>query len=377
MAVDEKLLSLISDIYDAALDSNLWPDVLAEIDNSTDALGSMLFTCDTADQSLGSIVVHNMEDRVLAEFDEYYVSVDPRIKFMSRNPHPALQYDYMHLDESAINRDEHYNWLSQWEFRYYIGGRVWKSGTSEAYWALQRSAKAGHVQQDDIDRYKLLFPHIQRAVQIGARLDGAHFAAGTALETVERLSYGVVLLDKKARIVFMNGQAREVVNAQDALTIEDEGLSALRRRDNAALQSLIESAISGSIGLSVGSGGAINLIRRSGSRPYAVLVSPFSRRVARFADAQPAAVVLIGNADADPDLSEDVLQRLYGLTARETAVASLLASGLSPDQCAERLGMARRTVRVHLQNIFAKTGTHRQAELVKLLLTSPAGFGMG
>ena len=56
--------------------------------------------------------------------------------------------------------------------------------------------------------------------------------------------------------------------------------------------------------------------------------------------------------------------------------AALLASGYRLEQVAEILGIAYETVRKHLKQIFGKTGTYRQAELVRILVTGPAGLSL-
>ena len=43
---------------------------------------------------------------------------------------------------------------------------------------------------------------------------------------------------------------------------------------------------------------------------------------------------------------------------------------------AETLDIAYETVRKHLKQIFGKTGTFRQAELVRMLVTGPAGLSI-
>jgi DNA-binding CsgD family transcriptional regulator len=55
------------------------------------------------------------------------------------------------------------------------------------------------------------------------------------------------------------------------------------------------------------------------------------------------------------------------LTPAEGRVAALIAQGIAPERAAERLGVSRETVRNQLRAVFAKTGTHRQSELVALL----------
>ena len=64
----------------------------------------------------------------------------------------------------------------------------------------------------------------------------------------------------------------------------------------------------------------------------------------------------------------DVLRQVFGLTPAKAALASLLAMGLTLHQAAGTLHVTRETVRSRLKTIFQKTGTHRQADLVRLLL---------
>jgi DNA-binding CsgD family transcriptional regulator len=56
----------------------------------------------------------------------------------------------------------------------------------------------------------------------------------------------------------------------------------------------------------------------------------------------------------------------------EAEVASRLAAGMGPSEIGEALGITVYTVRGHLKQLFTKTGTHRQAELVRVILAGPA-----
>lgn len=83
------------------------------------------------------------------------------------------------------------------------------------------------------------------------------------------------------------------------------------------------------------------------------------RQVQRIADAQPANG---GQVDAN------TLHARFEMTPAEARVAATLCEGLQPIQVAEQLNISRTTVAFHLRNIYAKTDTNRQAELVALLL---------
>jgi DNA-binding CsgD family transcriptional regulator len=88
--------------------------------------------------------------------------------------------------------------------------------------------------------------------------------------------------------------------------------------------------------------------------------------------AQPGACMLLltrqGHA---PGGVADFVTRLFGLSAAEARVLPLLLRGASPAQMAGALGVKVSTVRSQLSAIFAKTGTVRQQDLIRLLGSVP------
>jgi DNA-binding CsgD family transcriptional regulator len=63
----------------------------------------------------------------------------------------------------------------------------------------------------------------------------------------------------------------------------------------------------------------------------------------------------------------EAFAELYGLTAAECRVLQLVAEGHTPQEAADRLALSLATVKTHLQRVFAKTNTGRQADLVRLV----------
>jgi DNA-binding CsgD family transcriptional regulator len=81
-----------------------------------------------------------------------------------------------------------------------------------------------------------------------------------------------------------------------------------------------------------------------------------------------AALVLIIDPELEPEPRAALLRLLYGLTKAEADVALLVLRGQGLTPIAEELSVSMTTVRTHLQHVFNKTDTHRQAELVRFLL---------
>jgi DNA-binding CsgD family transcriptional regulator len=69
-----------------------------------------------------------------------------------------------------------------------------------------------------------------------------------------------------------------------------------------------------------------------------------------------------------PGPSAAILAKTFRLTPSEAKLASIIARGAPPDIAARELKISRETARNQLKSVFAKTDTHRQSELVALLL---------
>jgi DNA-binding CsgD family transcriptional regulator len=64
------------------------------------------------------------------------------------------------------------------------------------------------------------------------------------------------------------------------------------------------------------------------------------------------------------------MARTFGLTLSELRVMNAIVHIGGVPETAEELGVAETTVKTHLHRVFSKTGTSRQADLVRLV----AGF---
>jgi len=93
---------------------------------------------------------------------------------------------------------------------------------------------------------------------------------------------------------------------------------------------------------------------------------------------QPAAVaaIFIGVSPSNQDAA-NAAAAAFNLTPTETRVLANLLGGRTLAETAATLGIAPTTGKSHLENIFAKTGVARQADLMRLAtgLTPPTSPG--
>jgi DNA-binding CsgD family transcriptional regulator len=65
------------------------------------------------------------------------------------------------------------------------------------------------------------------------------------------------------------------------------------------------------------------------------------------------------------------MRQLYALTPTEARLADLLLQGLDVREAADQMQTTLETTRFHVKRVLAKTGTRRQTELMRLMLSLP------
>ena len=83
----------------------------------------------------------------------------------------------------------------------------------------------------------------------------------------------------------------------------------------------------------------------------------------------PVTAIVIVNAPArHVHPPQEILQSLFGLTPAETRLALLVGDGYALREIGEMIGVSSNTLKTQLASIFRKTGTSRQAQVVRLML---------
>jgi len=167
-------------------------------------------------------------------------------------------------------------------------------------------------------------------------------------------------------ILFANRAAEAMLAEADGIRTEKSRLRATTPADAAQFRHLIAAAAE----RLDAAGGVMALARPRPRRPLSVLVAPLAIETTWFVTDRPAAIVFVADPDGEPRAAQDQLRKLYRLTPAEAAVAMAIARGEGLQAVADELGISLTTARTHLQHVFEKTETRRQAELGRLIATS-------
>jgi DNA-binding CsgD family transcriptional regulator len=115
---------------------------------------------------------------------------------------------------------------------------------------------------------------------------------------------------------------------------------------------------------------SVRAARPSGKTPYVLTVLPLPPDYEPLTLFRPAVCVIIGDPAATTAPSSQRLQDAFGLTDAEARLVVLLLSGDDLRDAAAQLEITYGTARARLADIFQKTGTRPQAELLRVILSS-------
>jgi DNA-binding CsgD family transcriptional regulator len=88
----------------------------------------------------------------------------------------------------------------------------------------------------------------------------------------------------------------------------------------------------------------------------------------RTGDAHAASAALfVHKATLNVSSQPEVIAKAYGLTPSELTVLFTMTDAPGVRDIAKILGLSQATIKTHLHNLYGKTGTKRQSELMKLI----------
>lgn len=227
-----------------------------------------------------------------------------------------------------------------------------------------RHQSAGRPGPAEVEKLRILAPHIRRAALVSGMLDTSASALATLEATVEATPAGVVLVDRDMRIVHTNSAASRMLADANCILRLGGRLELRHELLRGQLAGAVAAAAESTVAL--GRRGIGIPARRADGSPLVLHVVPLTPRQSRTHLFRGAvAAVFVADSDGATRLG-DALGLLFGLTPAETRVFELVAAGLSSREIAESLGVAPSTLKTHLLRVYEKTGRHRRSELAVL-----------
>lgn len=373
MSDPKRMMQAIGLIYDAAEDASRWPAALTEVAGLVDASAALLYAY-KRDGQFSLTVPIGAPDAAISQYQAYYAALDEKLSRAWLAPVGVV------VDERFLLRSQHqFDRTEVWNDFYRgfdafwcCGGALARSDRLLSGYGLHRARRLGSYTDGELQLVQALVPHLQQALRLQFQLAALRSEKEARDALLDRLPVGFYFAAADATVISTNAAARTLLQARDGVAFERGRLAAARADQTAELHRLIAGASRTTLRRGLEAGGVLRLERPSGAEPLLAAIMPISHTAPTGFFPVATALVLVADPEKRVWLPHEQLRRLYGLTPAEAKVAAGLAAGDSVTAVAERIGVARETVRVHLKHILLKTDTARQGDLVRLLLTGPA-----
>jgi|SRR5581483_6864788 len=356
---EDRLARARTRLGEAALEPAAWPNLMEEICKAVGAVGSALLQSDVRTPDIPRTA------SMAEPLDRYFAGGWHKRDLRARGVPLLLRGKAVVTDADVCTPEEMHHDPFFHECVYSSGLKWWagvgfQAGSSLWVLAMQRTEGQGPFEAHDT---KLLATLSDRLTEV-ATLSKAvgRIALSSSTDALNAVRQPAIAIDRLGFVLEANLFAQELFG--DEICIRDRRLWVRDKLARSGLDSLVDQ-------LRATSDHAVFhcapiVVQREQLPPLLIRTLPIPGPArSPFLGAR----TLLIFSDLAPKLGPDpaLLRQLFGLTRVESRVASIISTGASLEQAAERMGISFETARNHLKAVFAKTGTHRQGELVALL----------
>lgn len=357
----------VARIYDASIDVDRWVDALSLLARIFDSRGAQISVASALDQ-ISFLKICGWTDEELAPFMPRYVALtpsDPRVG-MLRIPYKPMHCRQFVSDEDFRASEMYQQALAPVGMEYSMGVYIPIEEKLISVISVIRGPDSAPFTVTDCGEFSRLVPHLSRAVSMHGAFRRSQEELANVKALLDAMPLGMMVVDDD-EVKVANRAARSLLDEGNAMRVRNGRLHGATQRADTDLRDAVHQALSGTdqpVGV---------ILPLDHAEPIRAVIRRLHAKSARMLGTPSEAVALYVTDPRKPlETPQEILQRLFGLTAREAAVLQILAEGQDANAVAARLGVGITTVRSHIKHIKGRIGVSRQAELVRLVLSSPA-----
>jgi len=359
---------VIGSIYDAAIDPGLWRPALLNACAFIGSHSAALFSHDAATERSEALHLFNEDPYYTALYFEKYLTMNPLFPAAAFLEVGVVRTTNDVIPQAEFVKSRFYKeWVEPQGIVDAISVNLEKGATRTSLLSFRMNATYGVADEEALRRTRLLVPHFQRAVTIGRLFNQGKSTEASLTETLDHIEAGVFLVGVDGLIVLANAEAKAMLDDGNLVRAKGASLVAVVPEANRMLRDIFIAAENGDTSVGV-DGVAIPLSASSLDRWFAhVLPLTSGNRQQTGAMYSAVAAVFIRKRAPDRPPPLEALAKRFKLTASEVRVLDAVVKVSSVKAMSEMLGVSQATVKTHLHNLFRKTASSRQSDLVKLM----------
>ena len=349
--------TLVGLCYESVLDSTRWPALLDALAAASGRQFGAVAISRPGETAATVTLAARCDPAAIQAYNVHYGAIDPMRELIAATEDGHWNHDRRALPAETLDRHPYYQ-----EFQRLQGmddrASIRLNGQGACVYVALLTAIGVRPDACQDDLLARITPHLQRAGTLYDTLTGLRDGLALRDQVLDSLPTPLWLLDEGRRVAYRNAAAQQHAALPDSALCEHNGQ--IRPRHAAA--SRLETAILQATGHS-GPRRASRIAPPTAGGPD-VVVTPLSEDHPD----NPLRRPLVAVSVVDPEQQNLRVNDLFQFSRAEARLATKLQEGLSLAEYAERHGIALSTARTQLRALFTKTGTHRQGELVSLLL---------
>lgn len=363
----------------AGLDPSRWSELPARFVERFPGAKAIIVARDSrAPASIGTIHA-GVDCARMAQYEAYYSAQNPWTPFWKNAQTMRVYASDVAMPSSLFERTEFYNdWLCPMKAQSAIGAKIFDEGDRLAMLALHyEPALADRYNRELLAVVSGIAPALRAAIALNRHVarDAAVFAKMG--QVLDMLALPALVVDRCGTLRYVNTLGRDALDRRILFHGRGGRIRSSDDETGVRFDAAVARICAG------GSDGTDIALRAPGGGVTAVLtLLPVSTETLNapnlawlFAPERLALVIVRERTDDGGSPQTEILRRAFGLTDAESRLAARIATGATLESTADALGVSKETARSQLKQVFVKTDTHRQAELVALLarLSGPRG----
>ncbi len=354
--------SVLTAIYEAAVDPDPWNDVLCRIADFCGGANSAL-VYDYRQCGFSGVVTPRADPAIVSEYRQHWWSLNPIIDTRTR---VGVVRSLDDCGREAYFASAFHNeyWRRTGLGAERLAANIINDGRSHCCLILQASVRHDELASEVRRRFEQLVPHVVRSIEIGTRfrkLDFDFWLESRAGKASRMAAFGI---GADGGLIFANRAGELMLQAGAPFAVREGRLRLANPRRQAALEHAVRRSLAGSAGTLA----HLETPTVSGHvRTYKLCVAPCMGNVPAVPVPGVRVLVLVDEEIDEAALRIQSLRLAFGLTNAEARLTVEMLECDGRAAAAKRCGISANTARTHLSRIFDKVGVNRQAQLITVI----------
>jgi len=375
--IKPSICDTINLIYQAALQPPLWSEILSDIRILCGADQCTLFFYDALEPSRRLVSAARTNEEALTHYlknfiQQQAIQINNQLKSLPEGQVVTNQ-DVRQFAGEEYSKIVGAEYMQKFwpNLKFEAGIVLLRGDASCAGLGLQNFNDSLPLNSQGISLLQKLAPHLCQAMRLHQTLIEFENSNDSLKKVLHASKIGIILLDEKYAIQFINHKAKHSLEKIDDLPLTQQ--LALEKISKEQVNKIVTqfNGPAKSQSKNVHHSSDLQIVYKNGHlkiNGYALQKSYLKKNDKHFSHIEEGYILIIQDSNPDCSLDPQYLHSAYEITATERKLILGLINGATLLDNADSQTVKPSTVRWHLKNIMQKTMTHSQTELTRLML---------